>query len=115
MKESQLLGEYSSITKKSFTRQEILNIAESIIKGYNIVGIARKYKVNDKVIDKIFKEFLMHKANRDNILVTGCLGHKDVEYYEEEELLNLDLEYTWEKLSEVEKQFYLDYGKKDIQ
>lgn len=40
------------------------------------------------------------------------LGHKDEEYYSEKELLAGIEDYTWESLSEVEKEFYNNYGNK---
>ncbi len=112
MEDIELTGEYRSITKRVFTRKEALSIADSIIRGHNIIQIAKKYKVSDRVITKIFKEFILNKFDKDNLLITGCLGFKNVAYCSEEELLEYDPkeDYTWEKLNIVEKQFYLNYG-----
>lgn len=113
MEDLKLIGEYNNITKKVFTRREALDIADSVIRGHNIVKIAKNYKVSEKVITAIFKEFIINKFDKDNLLITGCLGFKNVEYCSEEVLLNYDPkeDYTWEKLGTEEKLFYLNYGR----
>jgi hypothetical protein len=112
MEESLLFGEYSKHTSKIFTEKDILDIKNSLLAGVQVKKIAKKYSVCSRVIDTIFKEFLLDKKN---FYPSTQLGSKDEEYYTEEEMLSgIDYSsYTWDNLTEEEKQFYLNYGKQN--
>jgi len=115
MEDSPLFGEYSKYTRRVFTRGELESIKAEIIKGNTIAKIAKDYQVDYWVISTIFKEFILNGPYNKNKNPTVKLGHKDEEYYTEEEMLSgIDYSsYTWDNLTEEEKQFYLNYGTED--
>lgn len=112
MEEIKLTGDYEKITKRKFTRKELLDIREKIIEGQPIFYISRKYKVDRLVIQELFREFILTMDSIKNKKNKTILGNRDCTYYTEAELLENSFDYTWEELSKSEKNFYLNYGKR---
>lgn len=112
MKQKELFGKYAKLTRKTFSHEDLENINTDILNGVNIIKIAEKYHVGYHVIHSIFVEFILNSDSRGSRRVQAIFGYKKQEYYTEEELLaGIDFSsYTWENLTEHEKQFYLNYG-----
>jgi hypothetical protein len=103
----QVIGKYLENTQRVFTAYEILHIKRAIGRGVTIKRLSQHYNVDYRVISQIFKEFMW--STQDTILVASPkrLGYKDEPYYEtESEMLN-EVDYTWESLSESEREWYL--------
>lgn len=92
-------------------KKEIKLIKQYINQGMNLKEIARKVDVSFYSVDLIFADLMAQRKSR-NKFVSEYMGFKDESYYTEEELITgIDYSsYTWENLTEEEKQFYLNYG-----
>lgn len=111
MEEKNSTGKYINPNRKLFRKKDLEKIEKDILDGLNIAKISQKYKIDYWVVHNVFIDFILEKQrNNKNLSIT--FGHKDQEYYTEEELLaGIDYKsYTWENLTEEEKQFYLNYG-----
>jgi hypothetical protein len=111
MEEKNSTGKYFNPNKKIFKKEDLEKIEQDIINGLNLVKISQKYKIDYWAIHSIFTDFILEKQ-RSSKHLSITFGHKNQEYYTEEELLaGIDYKsYTWENLTEEEKQFYLNYG-----
>jgi hypothetical protein len=106
-REYQVYGKYLDHTKRVFTAREILQIRVSIMKGTRVSRIAERYGVDRKVIGHLFKEFVRNPKRMETCITPDRLGHKDEPYYHTEEEMLERPSYSWEELSTVEKEWYL--------
>ncbi len=103
----QVMGKYLEHTRRVFTVREILHIRAKIMRGTRISRIAEGYGVDYRVIANIFKEFCWGFSKNCPSIVIERLGHKNEPYYETEDEMLEEPEYSWESLSALEKEWYL--------
>jgi len=101
---------------KDFDLEQIKRIGKKVAQGVPIEKISKEFNLSrDKVIVRI-EYYLKNFDSYGNFkLLSGYynrIGSKTEAYYTEEQMLNNTLKYQWEELSDYEKQFYLNYGKK---
>lgn len=101
---------------KDFDLDQIKRIGKKVAQGVPIEKISKEFNLSrDKVIVRI-EYYLKNFDSYGNFKLLSeyynRIGNKTEAYYTEEEMLNNTLKYQWEELSDYEKQFYLDYGKK---
>jgi len=101
---------------KDFDLEQIKRIGKKVAQGVPIEKISKEFNLSrDKVIVRI-EYYLKNFDSYGNFkLLSGYynrIGSKTEAYYTEEQMFNNTLKYQWEELSDYEKQFYLDYGKK---
>jgi hypothetical protein len=106
-KDRPVFGNYLTITKRVFLVREILHIRKEIIKGTKVALIAADYRVDRKVINKIFNEFTLGIVPPPKAPYGVKLGHKSEAYYATEEAMLDEPTYSWEELSKAEKEWYL--------
>lgn len=103
-------------TRNSFPKSLLKVIVEDkLFKQLSNKKICTKYNISLITLNEIifFYEITGGTFNKCNETIP-VLGRKNTCYYDtEEELLNLPKRYSWEELSDTEKQFYIDYGKED--
>jgi len=101
---------------KDFDLEQIKRIGKKVAQGVPIEKISKEFNLSrDKVIVRI-EYYLKNFDSYGNFkLLSGYynrIGSKTEAYYTEEQMFNNTLKYQWEELSDYEKQFYLNYGKK---
>lgn len=107
VQDRQVYGKYLNYTRRVFTVSEILHIKATIMRGTRIARIAARYGVDAKVIDRLFVEFIKNPKGSGSTVRQCRLGHKDEPYYETEEEMLERPTYSWEELSILEKEWYL--------
>lgn len=103
-------GKFS--TKRDFTRTELAAIRDEIIRGTPEGLICRKFGITENVLDNIYGNFKEIMAAVNAGMPKCILGSKTEPYFSEEQMLARLPQYSWKDLSRLEKQFYLNYGKK---
>jgi hypothetical protein len=104
----QVMGKYLEHTRRVFTVREILHIRAKIMRGTKVALIAADYRVDNKVINKIFSEFTLGIVPPAKAPYGVKLGHKSEAYYATEEEMLEEPTYSWEELSKAEKEWYLE-------
>jgi hypothetical protein len=102
------MGKYLEHTRRVFTVREILHIRARIMRGTRISRIAEGYEVDYRVISSIFSEFSWGFSKNGPAVVIERLGHKSEPYYWTEAQMLEELDYSWESLSEIERNWYLE-------
>jgi len=104
------LGTYKPNIKSTFTKQEMKDLISHFHCFFSQELTAKHFGTSVPVvliIEKLYHEtkglFNRYGYNEK------VLGHKDETYCLEDDYLNRFKDYTWEKLSENEKQFYENY------
>jgi len=92
--------------KRVLTIEEIAQIEMQIYKKVPLQEIRDTFHLTKVLFNGIRRQL---KIETKRYPSTGKWGHKDESYYTEEELLKGIPEYTFEELSQQEKQFYLNY------
>lgn len=96
----------SSGKGRKFTRTDFLNIRQLIIQGIPLKVIAKKYKVNDKRIKSVYREFNEQMIKVRTSYKPAVMGYKDDSYYTEDEMIEGMPLYHYNELSDSEKAFY---------
>lgn len=98
-------------TRVSFPKSLLRVIVDdSLFKRIKNSVVMIKYNLSEETLEEILFMYQVTGGTfNERVEDIPILGHKDVAYYSEKELLNLPVQYSWEELSETEKQFYLDY------
>lgn len=91
--------------KKLLTKEEVLDIEFYIYQGFPEAVTREKFQITKGIYYQIYNNMVLNR----NRVYFGTLGAKIEPYYTEEELLKGIPEYTWESLSNKEKQFYYGY------
>jgi hypothetical protein len=101
---------FNNKTRYIFSPEEILSIKKDIISGIPVEKLTVKYNLTEPRISTLINRFIFKNPHANRIL-----GNKTEPYYNSEsELFNLNNnDYTWESLTEKEKQFYLNYEPKE--
>jgi hypothetical protein len=103
----QVMGNYLEHTQRIFTAHEIMYVKRAIARGVTIKRLAQKYHVDYRVISQIFKEFMWSTTETILVVSPKRLGYKDEAYYDTEAEMLREVSYSWEELSESEKEWYL--------
>lgn len=100
---------FNNKTRYKFSVEEILDIKKDILAGIPVEKLTLKYNLTEPRISTLINKFIFKSYDNNKIL-----GRKTEPYYNSEtELFNIGVfNYTWEDLTEEEKQFYLDYENK---
>jgi len=100
--------------KINFTKREMIDVSNHYHKFFSLRLTAKHFYTTVIIVRCIIDIYDETKGTfSDYFYVTECLGHKKDPYYSEEELLLGIPNYNWEELSKLEKQFYLDYEKRN--
>ena len=111
-----LPGRFNSPRCKSeFTQEDLDGIYDDFIAGMIQVDLYQKHAINKSILEHLVTNYYIKGSSAFAAAYTkftiGILGHKDVAYFTEEEMLN-PKEYTWESLSKKERLFYEKYTRK---
>jgi hypothetical protein len=115
----QIVKKYSKgrkhYTRVNFTKsllKEIIN--DALFKRLKVRVVQIKYNISKVTLEEIIYTYKISGGTFNQLAENiPILGHKDEAYYTEKELLNLFTQYSWDEVSETEKQFYFDYGRDD--
>jgi len=115
----QIVKKYSKgrkhYTRVNFTKsllKEIIN--DALFKRLKVRVVQIKYNISKVTLEEIIYTYKISGGTFNQLAENiPILGHKDEAYYTEKELLNLPTQYSWDEVSETEKQFYFDYGRND--
>lgn len=100
--------------KSAFTKQEIREIAHLLHSGESYLHVAKKFKTTSKAIVEVEKYYFDTKATNNNVyFVDVVLGHKDGPYYDTEEGMLKDLDYSVKELSKEELKIYKNTNRHD--
>jgi hypothetical protein len=101
---------FNNKAKYKFTIEEVLSIKKDILAGIPVEVLTKKYNLSEPRISTLINKFIFKNYDNNKIL-----GKKTEPYYNsEQELFNLgNNNYTWDSLTEHEKNFYLEYEAKE--
>lgn len=104
-----------NINKLEFSAEDIKAIEQDFIEGKLLPEILQKNKLRREVLELIIKNYIhikhYQKPKELSKKSTFILGKKSLQDFKsEEEMLN-EKPYTWDNLSDYEKQFYQNYEK----
>jgi hypothetical protein len=102
-------------TRVNFTKSLLKEIIEdALFKRLKVRVLQIKYNISKVTLEEIIYTYKISGGTFNQLAENvPILGHKDEAYYTEKELLNLPTQYSWDEVSETEKQFYFDYGRDD--
>jgi hypothetical protein len=102
-------------TRVNFTKSLLKEIIEdALFKRLKVRVVQIKYNISKVTLEEIIYTYKISGGTFNQLAENvPILGHKDETYYTEKELLNLPTQYSWDEVSETEKQFYFDYGRND--
>jgi hypothetical protein len=115
----QIIKKYSK-GRKHYTRvnfpksllKEIIH--DALYKRLKVRVLYVKYNISKETLEEIIYTYKISGGTFNQLAENiPILGYKDEAYYTEKELLNLPTQYSWDEVSETEKQFYFDYGRDD--
>lgn len=92
--------------KRILTVEEIGDIKIAIYKGLTEEEIRSTFQITRMLYLGIYQTMMLDIKNTSS----AVLGHKNESYYTEEELLKGIPQYTFDELSQQEKEFYLNYN-----
>jgi hypothetical protein len=102
-------------TRVNFTKSLLKEIIhDALYKRLKVKVLYIKYNISKETLEEIIYTYKISGGTFNQLAENiPILGHKDEAYYTEKELLNLPAQYSWDEVSETEKQFYFDYGRDD--
>ena len=101
------------IKKIKFTQEDIIAVEQAIIDGKLLSEILTENKLDRETLDIIFKKYI-HLKEKDKPQElpkqsTFILGKKTLWDFKTEREMLEEEPYTWESLSQAERDFYLNY------
>jgi hypothetical protein len=113
----QVIKKYSKgrnhYTRTSFPKSMLkLIVHDALFNRMKTKIICVKYNISEETLNEIIFTYKITGGTfNERIEDIPILGCKEESYYTEEELLNLPPQYSWDEVSETEKQFYFNYGR----